>query len=653
MEPIKIFKGNDTNFNEGKFLTFVVTSDIDLSDFVGEFSLGRFVKPGGLADGKMDVVIPAEVTRQFPLGLMCGTFKIYDTKMRVATVANSIPFLVTDQVFTPTDETVSLNTPEGYPVEISMQVGFSGGNYNDLNNLPQIDGVTLNGNKTAAELGLATPTDLQPITQDVAQLQSDVAGKQAALSAEQLNAANSGIDSQKVGQIAQNAQDIDSVKAVIPSQASVSNQLADKGFVNSTVQTSTAHFRGNWETFADVPTDPSLYPADEFGVHEPGPNDYMVVRVDETQDGGTWRYKYTGSWATGGKNGWEVEYPINGTTLTAAQLAALNSGVTNTKVAGYDTHVANTMIHVTQEQKALWNAKQDALVAGKYISITPVEKPIIDEHTLGLWHLNGDATNAVSGSMLNIEGAGTFVNSNPHFGTASVANSDLSISSSVTTAFTQFTVDWWGLLSSPNPNGRIYFCFGNPINLPSAEYYFSASKIWFGSEIAMEPETWHHFAFTFNKGPIGFDVVLFVDGKKYDNNVTALNGYNSLNLSNRDQRPCVAGGEFQSANSGVAYALVEELRFSDIVRWTDDFTPFDEPYSNAEEPTQYAVNNLIDPSSFVSASQKGVAAGVATLDNTGQITNGQIPYATETKVGGIKSSFDSSTGTWTVTTEDL
>lgn len=434
MEPIKIFKGNDTNFNDGKFLTFTVTGDIDLSDFSGIFTLGSFSKPGSLADGKMEVVMPAAVTAQFPLGAMCGTFQLVDNKMRVATVTNTIPFLITSEVFTPTPDVVELETPEGYPVNVNMQIGFASGNYNDLNNLPQIDGVTLDGNKTAAELGLATPTDLQPITQDVAQLQSDVAGKQAALSAQQLEAANSGIDTEKVGQITQNAQNIADIEQLVPTQASANNQLADKGFVNSTVQTSTAHFRGNWETFADVPTDPSLYPADEFGVHEPGPNDYMVVRRDETEGGGTWRYKYTGLWATNGKNGWEVEYPINETPLTAAQLAALNSGVTSQTVAQVETNESDIA--------SLKTTKQDVI-------------------------------------------------------------SDLA-----------------------------------------------------------------------------------------------------------------------TIRAGAAAG------------------------ATALQPATAA-------STYIPQSQKGVAAGVATLDNTGQITDGQIPYATENKVGGIKSSFDAATGTWTVFTEDL
>jgi len=129
-----------------------------------------------------------------------------------------------------------------------------------------------------------------------------------------------------------------SITAKIPAQASTSNQLADKAFVNSSVQTATANFRGNWATWDDVPTDVSQYPADYAGSTTPTVNDYMVVQ-DVTVDGkeGTWRYKYSGTWSTDGKNGWLPEYQVNETPITAAQLAAINSNITATKVAYYDS----------------------------------------------------------------------------------------------------------------------------------------------------------------------------------------------------------------------------------------------------------------------------------------------------------------------------
>lgn len=144
-----------------------------------------------------------------------------------------------------------------------------------------------------------------------------------------------------VEQIGANAEDIVILKGLIPAAASAQNQLADKAYVNSSIQTSSAHFRGNWPEWDDVPTDSTLYPADDDGVTTPTSNDYMVVQDASgypVADGesalvGTWRFKYSGVWATNGKAGWLPEYQVNETPLTAAQLAALNSGITAALVA--------------------------------------------------------------------------------------------------------------------------------------------------------------------------------------------------------------------------------------------------------------------------------------------------------------------------------
>jgi hypothetical protein len=249
--------------------------------------------------------------------------------------------------------------------------------------------------------------------------------------AEQLNAINSGINSNKVD-------NYDRAYAKVPAQTfEANNELADKAFVNSSVQTATANFRGNWATFADVPSNVNEYPEDYAGSKTPTTNDYLVVenvmsdkkteiritdddtlvayvksydentmtmtvewldgstktkvaedygpdgyelyfsnetygimmskspdsgneftswRITEIEDFdsgdlfdgkfilgdanssiGTWRYKYVGNWEIDNKNGWQLEYQVNETPMTANQLAALNSGVTKEKLNTFIT----------------------------------------------------------------------------------------------------------------------------------------------------------------------------------------------------------------------------------------------------------------------------------------------------------------------------
>lgn len=56
---------------------------------------------------------------------------------------------------------------------------------------------------------------------------------------------------------------------------------------------------------------------------------------------------------------------------------------------------------------------------------------------------------------------------------------------------------------------------------------------------------------------------------------------------------------------------------------------------------------------YLPSAQKAAANGVASLDANAKVTAAQIPYATAASIGGIKQSFDGTTNTWTVVTEDL
>lgn len=50
---------------------------------------------------------------------------------------------------------------------------------------------------------------------------------------------------------------------------------------------------------------------------------------------------------------------------------------------------------------------------------------------------------------------------------------------------------------------------------------------------------------------------------------------------------------------------------------------------------------------------KAIGAYDVGIDPVGIVYEDAIPYATSTKVGGIKQTFDASTGTWTVITDNI
>jgi lysophospholipase L1-like esterase len=128
---------------------------------------------------------------------------------------------------------------------------------------------------------------------------------------------------------------IANITALIPLQASTSNQLADKAFVSSSVATATATFRGTY----NVVTDLSLaYNATHSQIESalatkmtvlsitPDNNDYAFVQIPTadatpTEIARIEKYKYNGS-------AWAFEYELNNSGFTAAQWAAINSGAT-------------------------------------------------------------------------------------------------------------------------------------------------------------------------------------------------------------------------------------------------------------------------------------------------------------------------------------
>lgn len=148
--------------------------------------------------------------------------------------------------------------------------------------------------------------------------------------------------------IGNNTTAISTINGKIPNEATSSNQLADKDFVNSSINSVTAFYitrdaQGDqFATKAQLDATTTFYSG--WVVRVPTRNDYCIVVADETHDNATTRYIY--------QNQWEFQYVVNETALTAQQLAALNSWITSGKVSQYDGYATN---------------KQDTLVSGTNI----------------------------------------------------------------------------------------------------------------------------------------------------------------------------------------------------------------------------------------------------------------------------------------------
>ncbi len=111
---------------------------------------------------------------------------------------------------------------------------------------------------------------------------------------------------------------IDEINSKIPEQAAPTNKLADKDYVNSSLSTATATFRG------------TVSAASELKGLEGDLNDYAYVEVKDETTGQVVRYdryKYSDAYSEETGN-WSFEYTLNNSSFTSDQWKAITSGIT-------------------------------------------------------------------------------------------------------------------------------------------------------------------------------------------------------------------------------------------------------------------------------------------------------------------------------------
>lgn len=201
---IYIFKGDDTNWNGEQFLTVNITSQTaDLSNMTAKFILGSYEKTYPLTTGSFDIDLNAATTGSYAYGPICGTIQVIDEEERIKTVANRIPFYITDQVIAEQVQTLDIAMPEGSEISISLEVGKAAQ-------------ITVD-----EELSTTSPNPVQNRVITLA-----LEGKQNNLTAAQLNAANSGVTSAKVAQIDTNASNITALQTASANNYTKTNLTA-------------------------------------------------------------------------------------------------------------------------------------------------------------------------------------------------------------------------------------------------------------------------------------------------------------------------------------------------------------------------------------------------------------------------------------------
>lgn len=157
---------------------------------------------------------------------------------------------------------------------------------------------------------------------------------------------------------------LQTIESVIPSAASSQNQLADKNFVNSSISTNTANFVGTYNSLSELQA-----------VQNPTNNDYgFVIETDAQGNEYYDRYKYAAA-----SQQWLFEYKVESTPFTAAQWAAIQSGITSALVTKLNALPTNAEL-------------QQALTL---INNTLADKADIDDVPTELSQLSQDSTHRV------------------------------------------------------------------------------------------------------------------------------------------------------------------------------------------------------------------------------------------------------------------
>ena len=191
--------------------------------------------------------------------------------------------------------------------------------------------------------------------------------KQASLDSTQLDAVNSGITAEKVGiydgyaTAIAGKMDTSSFYTIGGNYGS-DNPVTTQSFVNSSISTNTATYKGNL-TITDL--DDTENPGQKLTADATNAqvaaslnamtftpaadnNDYCFVYVPAHEDSQQQavasrydRYKFAEDTATPANSTWAYEYTLNNSGFTAVQWEAINSGINSTKVGIYDGYATD------------------------------------------------------------------------------------------------------------------------------------------------------------------------------------------------------------------------------------------------------------------------------------------------------------------------
>ena len=325
-----------------------VQASLDKADN-GEFQIGTLPTQSDL--DKVEFIIPSQASRSVPVS----------STLLVKT--NVIGYTGHDVYRYPT----GISVPAGCAVRVGTDRNFlwltnvGGGMYllerfgdTFVNTTPNAQTVYVAVTPTAASIVLYYyDTPLVLVQERLAQKQ-DIIPDLAAIR----SGAEAGATAVQPGDLASINQALATIEAVIPSQASSSNKLTDKAYVDGAIATNTANFVGTFNSLAELQA-----------VQNPTKNDYGFVIEQDAQGNEYYdRYKYTGSQ-------WLFEYKVESTPFTAEQWAAIQSGITAALVSKLSALPTNEQLNATLAGKQATIDDLPTIRSGAAAGATAYQKP--------------------------------------------------------------------------------------------------------------------------------------------------------------------------------------------------------------------------------------------------------------------------------------
>ena len=244
--------------------------------------------------------------------------------------------------------------------------------------------------------------------------------------------------------------------------------------------------------------------------------------------------------------------------------------------------MAETILNKNQAGSGIWTS--DTLIAGDNISITQVVNPVIDEHTVELYHFDNNLFESISSqTATTISGSYSFTTGKFNECMASTTGATYVSSPSSTSLDsndTSISFDCWFKVyafQSGTSDAAVLLGGGDSwaIELKSDQITLGSWISGTGSNKTislsnnLQLDTWYHIAYTLDKP--NNTIYLFLNGSLVS----------SWTRTSRVRMVRVGGCELAS---------IDEARLSNVARWTANFTPYSQPYQAASGESQYQIN---------------------------------------------------------------